>query len=483
MFAPLSRRLALFCCLPLVALASNPLVSLKVEPLARDAAVLAEAEAAKSIDRTLPGPATVRRMPGFDASLQPIVAARQDGALFVFATDATGAPVLVRQTSPGVWQRRAAPPAPVYPAAQPVGASHLFFISQAAGGREQLLAYHTITDTWASFGDWPVTGTVEAIHAAGSGFLVTTKSASGEVTTTRVHLASAKRGLKAIDYVVIIVYLCAVAGIGLYFYLTSKKDTANFFLAGRKIPWWAAGISLYATGTSAISYIAIPAKSYATDWLYLTQNFFGVLGTIYVAYKIVPLVRRLNLMSVYEYLELRFHPVVRMMASFICILQHLAGRMSIVLLLPSLALSAVTGVSVVSCILIMGVITTVYTVLGGMKAVIWTDVLQVGVMVGGALFAMGWMIHGAGGLSEVARVAAAGHKTRMFEWSFDFSLPNIWISVLVMIMGTLVWPQDQVMMQRVLSTKDDRAARGSILTLTAMALPGSIMFFSVGTLL
>ena len=281
----------------------------------------------------------------------------------------------------------------------------------------------------------------------------------------------------------IIVYLCAVAGIGLYFYLTSKKDTANFFLAGRKIPWWAAGISLYATGTSAISYIAIPAKSYATDWLYLTQNFFGVLGTIYVAYKIVPLVRRLNLMSVYEYLELRFHPVVRMMASFICILQHLAGRMSVVLLLPSLALSAVTGVSVVSCILIMGVITTVYTVLGGMKAVIWTDVLQVGVMVGGALFAMGWMIHGAGGLSEVARVAAAGHKTRMFEWSFDFSLPNIWISVLVMIMGTLVWPQDQVMMQRVLSTKDDRAARGSILTLTAMALPGSIMFFSVGTLL
>src|SRR5262249_38716852 len=158
-----------------------------------------------------------------------------------------------------------------------------------------------------------------------------------------------------------------------------------------------------------------------------------------------PLVRRLNLMSVYEYLELRFHPVVRMMASLICIVQHLAGRMSIVLLLPSLALSAVTGVGVTTSILIMGVITTVYTVLGGLKAVVWTDVRQVFVMGGGALFAIGWMIQGAGGFGAVTQVALANHKTRLFEWSFDFSLPNIWISIIIMVVGTLVWPQDQVM--------------------------------------
>ncbi len=484
MSALLPRLLALYCSLALAALAGNPLVALTVEPLTPAAAAAAEGDAARVLAAAqLPTPAAVRALPGFDPALQPLAAAQQDGTLFVLAGDAAGRPVLLRQVAPGAWQRRAAPPGPLLAVAQAVGPAHLFFATPAVAGRQQLLAYHVITDTWAAFGDWAVAGTVTAIHPADHGFLVQSRDAAGARPTLRVQLTAAKRGLHLLDYAVIVVYLGAVAGIGLYFYLTSQKDTANFFLAGRKIPWWAAGISLYATGTSAISYLAIPAKAYATDWLYLTQNFIGVVGTIYVAFVIVPLVRRLNLMSVYEYLELRFHPVVRLVASLICIIQHLAGRMSIVLLLPSLALSAVTGVSVVTSILLMGVITTVYTVLGGMKAVIWTDVLQVGVMVGGALFAMAWMIHGAGGLGEVARVAAAGHKTRMLEWSFDFSLPNIWISVLAMILGTLVWPQDQVMMQRVLSTPDDRAARGSILTLTALALPGSVMFFSLGTLL
>ena len=298
-----------------------------------------------------------------------------------------------------------------------------------------------------------------------------------------MELVSAKRGLKAVDYLVILVYLCVVAGIGVYFYVTGKKDTANFFLAGRKIPWWAAGLSLYATGTSAISYLAIPAKAYATNWLYLAQNIITLVGSIYVAFVIVPLVRRLNLMSVYQYLELRFHPVVRLMASFICIVQHLAGRMAIVLLLPALALSAVTGVTVTTSILIMGVITTIYTFLGGMKAVIWTDVLQVFVMIGGALFAIIWMIHGTGGLGAVIRIASADHKTHLFDWSFDFSIPNVWTYLLILVVGTLTWPQDQVMTQRVLSTKDDKAARNSLLLLTAIVLPGSFMFFSIGTLL
>lgn len=180
---------------------------------------------------------------------------------------------------------------------------------------------------------------------------------------------------------------------------------------------------------------------------------------------------------------MRFHPTVRMMASLICIVQHLAGRMSVVLLLPALALSAVTGVGVTTSVLVMGIITTIYTVLGGMKAVIWTDVLQVFVMVGGALFAITWMVHGAGGFGEVVRIALADHKTHLFDWSFDLTLPSIWVSVMILVVGTLTWPQDQVMTQRVLSTKDDRAARGSLFMLTALALPGSVMFFSVGTAL
>jgi Na+/proline symporter len=96
---------------------------------------------------------------------------------------------------------------------------------------------------------------------------------------------------------------------------------------------------------------------------------------------------------------------------------------------------------------------------------------------------MGWMIHGAGGLGAVVHSALADHKTHLFDFSFDFTIPNVWTFVLILIVGTLTWPQDQVNTQRVLATKDDRAARNSLFMLTAIALPGSFMFFSVGTLL
>ncbi len=488
MFAPISRLLTLFCCLTLAAQASS-LVSLKATPLAPADAVAAIAAdtpppfSLQGMSLPLGVRLTGQRLPGLDAALTPLVAAVQDDTLFVLAVGAGATTSLWHYTVKTGWQPLASPPGALLPVAQAVGPSHILFLKPAPSGAVEVFGYHLITDTWASFGTWSAPGSVDSVRGAGNGFILTAHDPAGTITHTRLEITTIKRGLKAVDYVVIVIYLFGVAGIGLYFYLTGKKDTANFFLAGRKIPWWAAGLSLYATGTSAISYLAIPAKSYATNWLYLAQNVIGFVGTIYVGFVIVPLVRRLNLVSVYEYLEMRFHPAVRMIASLICIVQHLAGRMSIVLLLPSLALSAVTGISVVTCILIMGVITTVYTFLGGMKAVIWTDVLQVFVMVGGALFAMAWMIHGAGGFGEVARVAHAGGKTHLFDFSFDFTIPNVWIFVLLLIVGTLTWPQDQVMTQRVLSTKDDKAARNSVFMLTALVLPGSFMFFALGTLL
>jgi len=489
MFPLLLRCVALGCWLPLAVHAGN-LNSLKLTDLAPAAASTATQPFAGRTfhlgEKTIPLGTSLQGqvLPGFDPALQPVTAAEQDGALFVAALDPAGRSVLLRYTPKTGWERRTPPPYPLQAAALAVSQAHVFFVSPAAaGGKLQLVAYHTITDTWAVLGDWPATGRIESVAASLNGFVVTTRDPAGALHATQAELISAKRGLRIIDYFVIAVYLCVVAGIGLYFYLTGKKDPANFFVAGRKIPWWAAGFSLYATGTSAISYLAIPAKSYATNWLYLAQNVIGFVGTIYVAIVIIPLVRRLNLISVYQYLEMRFHPTVRMMASLICIVQHLAGRMSVVLLLPALALSAVTGIGVTTTVLIMGVITTVYTFLGGMKAVIWTDVLQVFVMVGGALFAMGWMIHGAGGFGAVTRIAIADSKTHLFDWSFDFSIPNAWIYLLLLIVGTLTWPQDQVMTQRVLSTKDDNAARGSLFMLTALALPGSFMFFGLGTLL
>ncbi len=426
-----------------------------------------------------------RNLPGLDSTLAPVTAAEQDDALFVVARDPAGQEVMLRHTPKTAGSAAALNPGPCFAAAQAISQAHIFFISSdSAGGKLQLVAYHTITNTWAVSvnGRRPARSSVRS--RLSNGFVVTTRDAVGKPHLTQAELIGSKRGLKVIDYVVIVLYLCVVAGIGICLPTSREKRIPRISSSpAARSRGWAAGLSLYATGTSAISYLAIPAKSYSTNWLYLAQNVITFVGSFYVAFVIVPLVRRLNLISVYQYLEMRFHPMVRMMASLICIVQHLAGRMSVVLLLPALALSAVTGISLTTTVLLMGVVTTIYTFLGGMKAVIWTDVLQVFVMVGGAIFAMTWMIHGSGGLGAVTHIALADGKTHMFDWSFDFSIPNVWTFVLMLIVGTLTWPQDQVNTQRVLATKDDKAARGSVFMLTALALPGSFMFFGLGTLL
>ena len=357
-----------------------------------------------------------------------------------------------------------------------------------SGPRElTVLAYHTITDTWAPFGKVTLPGELITLRPAPAGFVAETRAATVGAPNdiSRVELTANQRHLRAFDWVIIVGYLAFSAGIGLYFYLREKKQSNDdFFLGGRSIPWWAAGLSLYATGTSAISFIGIPAKSFATNWQILARDAVGLISTALVAIYIVPMIRRLNVTSVYQYLEMRFHPSIRVLASALNILIQLGGRMSTVLFLPSLALSAVTGLNVILSIVLMGVVTIAYTLLGGMKAVIWTDVLQVFVMLGGAFFAIGYVITGIdGGLPEFVRVANENAKMHTFDWSFDLLRPTVWAFVMFAIIDLITYPKDQVMMQRALSTKNPKEAGWSMWTLAAVVVPGSITFFAIGTAL
>ncbi|MEO6874384.1 MAG: sodium:solute symporter, partial [Opitutaceae bacterium] len=144
----------------------------------------------------------------------------------------------------------------------------------------------------------------------------------------------------------------------------------------------------------------------------------------------------------------------------------------------------VTGLGVIPSILIMGVVTILYTALGGMKAVIWTDFIQVFVMLGGAFFAVGFIImHIQGGAGEFMRTAIADGKLRTFDWSFNLTEPTVWGFILVAFLGVLTYPQDQVMMQRVLSTKSAKEASRSMWTLSAIVVPGSLTFYAIGTAL
>ncbi|WP_221031566.1 sodium:solute symporter [Actomonas aquatica] len=371
-------------------------------------------------------------------------------------------------------------------AVAPSGQSFRLIASQSAPRELTLHSYHEITDTWATVGSVDLPGPLTRVQPAARGFVVAVTDDTGP-RDYLVEVTLARNTLPLTDWIVIVVYLIAMLGVGWLCYQQEqrkKASTDDYFLAGRNIPWWAAGISLYATGTSALSFIAIPAFTFANNWLYLGQQLLGVLGLIYVAYKMIPVLRRLNLTSIYHFLEMRFHPSIRLMSSALTIAFQLIGRLSIVLYLPALAISAVTGANVVACIVLMGLVTTAYTLIGGMKAVIWTDVIQVFVMIGGALFAIGYIIHGIdGGLPAMLELTSAEQKTRMFDFSWDLTTPTIWAITLVVLTDIPTWPREQVMMQRVFATRDDRSARSSVLTLAAVLLPGTILFYAIGSAL
>ena len=157
-----------------------------------------------------------------------------------------------------------------------------------------------------------------------------------------------------------------------YFFSRRQKNTNDYFKGGGRIPWWAAGMSIFGTALSAITFMAIPAKTFATDWSYFMLNMTIILVAPIIVFLFIPFYRKLNVTTAYEYLEVRFNLAVRLIGSFSFILFQI-GRMGVVLFLPSIALNVVTGIDIFVCIALMGFVSLVYTMMGGIEAVIWTD--------------------------------------------------------------------------------------------------------------
>jgi SSS family solute:Na+ symporter len=284
------------------------------------------------------------------------------------------------------------------------------------------------------------------------------------------------------DYLALTLYFSVTLVIGWWCARHKRASSGEFFLSDRQIPWWAAAISFMATATSSISFMALTARSFSADWLSFgsapAQAFAGMLiGVTFVA-----LLRRLNLTTIFSYLEQRFDRHVRYLGAALGILLKVGGRMSVVMLLPALALSTVTGMNVYVSILLMGVVTTIYAMEGGFEAVIWTDVMQVGVTVGGVLIALAYMAHGVeGGAAGIFHTAAGAGKLRVVSWSFDLTQPTVWVFVGMFLGHAFTVLGDQPLMQRMLATKDERAAVRSVVAGNFIGMLGTVMFFTVGT--
>ncbi|MGP1665946.1 MAG: sodium:solute symporter family transporter, partial [Rhodanobacter sp.] len=392
---------------------------------------------------------------GWPGNEIPISLVAQTQAL-VLALPGTRTDRLLRWASDTGWQERAQVPGKVLAGSgRAVGQAHVIYLVRdgAATAPTQLMTFHTITGSWAVLPGATAVGAT-ASASWGNGVLwARAVGANQPLEFAAAEVASNNLLLRWLDWIVIVVYLGLMFGIGLYFYLREKRSsTADFFVGGRSIPFWAAGVSLYATNTSSISFIAIPAKAFETNWQYMTNNLIAVIGLMFVA---------------------------------LCIVMQIGSRMSVVLFLPALAIATITGIDVVWSVMVMGVVTIIYTALGGMKAVIWTDVVQVFVIMGGALFAIGFIIyHINGGFEEFYAIAAAENKTKLFDFSFDLTKATVWGFIFLVVFDVvLTFPKDQVLMQRTLSTKSDKEAGRSIWAFAAIMIPGGFIFYSIGTAL
>lgn len=193
-------------------------------------------------------------------------------------------------------------------------------------------------------------------------------------------------GFGIINWIVLAVYFVAML------YLGSRvgkgnKDMDSFFLGGRKIPWWAIGLSVMATHCSAVSFIGMPGWGYTDGLRRITYTFQFPLVMAFIMATFVPFFYNTKVVSIYEYLEKRFGPRARVLMAFIFLLSR-GLQTAVVLFAPALALAAITGLDPKVTILIMGVFSIAYTVMGGIAAVIWTDVVQMLVIWAGVLLAI-----------------------------------------------------------------------------------------------
>ena len=291
------------------------------------------------------------------------------------------------------------------------------------------------------------------------------------------------QGFTPLDHAVLAIYLILVVAMGAAF-VKGQRSTEDYFLAGRSMPWLPVGISIFASLFSAISLMGSPGWVYDHDVTLGLTLVTIPLVTPVVVWVILPFFHRLKVFTAYEYLERRFSPPVRLAAGVLFLFQR-GSYLAVVIYVPSLVLSTATGIELKWTILMIGGLATFYTLLGGMKAVIWTDVVQVCVLLGGLILVVGVLVSRIEG--GVAEIIAVGTQEGPFRVQLSW---GDWATVslgAVLINGIFVnlsqYGPDQITLQRYLTTPDVHSGRNSMLFNAVLTIPvGLILLFIGGAL-
>lgn len=286
-----------------------------------------------------------------------------------------------------------------------------------------------------------------------------------------------------LDIIVLITYILLVTGFGCLFYRKSS-DVEGFMLAHRRLPGWVVGLSIFGTYLSSISFLALPGKSYIANWSAFVFSLSLPFAAWVASRWFIPLYRATGDVSAYAYLERRFGLWARLYAVCFYLLTQLA-RMGTIFFLVALAMETLTGWDLTSIIVITGILVTLYTVVGGIEAVIWTDAVQSVILTLGAIVSLGTIIYlMPGGFGQIMEIASEADKTSLGSFDLNFTEQGFW---LIMLYGIFINLQnfgiDQSYIQRYQTARSLNDARRSVWIGALTYIPVSALFLLLGTAL
>ncbi|AUD05006.1 sodium:solute symporter [Spirosoma pollinicola] len=291
------------------------------------------------------------------------------------------------------------------------------------------------------------------------------------------------KNLPFFDLAMIAVYLVAMVLVGVYF--SRKNENADQFTkASGLIPGWATGLSIYATFLSSNTFLGVPGKAFGGNWNSFVFSLSMPLAAYMAARFFVPFYRQTGEISAYTHFEHRFGPWARTYA-VVCFLLTQLARMGSIFLGIALSLQALTGFSMQMIMIVMGVCIIIYTVLGGIEAVIWTEVVQAVVKTFGALLILYLIVQAMpGGVSSIVDIGAAHDKFSLGTFSPDFTQSSFWV---VLLYGFFInlnnFGMDQNYIQRYHTTSSAKEASKSLWLCVWLYVPASLLFFVIGSCL
>lgn len=289
--------------------------------------------------------------------------------------------------------------------------------------------------------------------------------------------------ISVVDHAIFWVYIVGTLVFGISF-LFRQSDSKDYTTGGGRLPSWAIGMSILATFVSSISFIALPGSAYLGNWNSFVLSLTIPIAAFFAIRYFVPLYRSVGSVSAYHFLELRFGSWAKLYASTFYLLTQFA-RTGAVLYLLALPLNALFGWDVLTVVLVTGLATVVYSTLGGIQAVIWTDTIQGIILIGGALLCpiiiMFGMPEGPGQFWEIA---TEHDKFSLGSMEWDFTTSTFW---LIFVYGLFVNLQnfgiDQNFVQRYVTARTEKDAKKATLLGSLLYIPVSFLFFLIGTAL